>query len=161
MTVNVYVVVLVGETLTEMPLVTLILPGVITPVPFTKILVKLTEPPTVMFELSVERLVMAGAAPTATVADDVTDVPAKFVTVSVYVVEDVGETVTGVPLVTAMLPGVITPVPFEKMAVRLAELPVVMDVGLAMKLLIVGAGSTATVVVWVTDVPSGFVTVSV
>jgi hypothetical protein len=37
-----------------------------------------------------------------------------FVTVNVYVVVDVGEMVIGVPLVTIMFPGVMTPVPPEK-----------------------------------------------
>jgi hypothetical protein len=37
-----------------------------------------------------------------------------LVTVTVYVVVVVGERVIGVPLVTGMFPGVITPVPPEK-----------------------------------------------
>jgi len=73
----------------------------------------------------------------------------------------VGETVTGVPLVTAILPGVITPVPLEKVAVRLAELPVVMAATLEAKLLIIGAGMTVTVTVLLVVTPSRLVTVRV
>ena len=75
----------------------------------------------------------------------------------------VGPTFTGVPLVTVMLPGVITPVPFEKSAVRLAPLPpAVIDEGLARKLVMVGGGYTVTVAVCVIAVPTaGGVTVRV
>ena len=45
-----------------------------------------------------------------------------------------GETVTATPLVAAMLPGVMTPVPLEKMPVSCEVDPAVMDEGLAVKL---------------------------
>jgi hypothetical protein len=73
----------------------------------------------------------------------------------------VGLTLTAVPLVTARLPGVITPVPFAKTAVRLELPPAPIDVGLATKLLIVGAGVTVIVAVCVTAEPLDGVTVSV
>jgi hypothetical protein len=78
-------------------------------------------------------------------------------------VVEVGLTLKGVPLVTAILPGVTTPVPPVKSAVKL-ELPpeVVMVAGLAVKLEIVGTGSTVTVAICVAfTVPTGGVTVSV
>ena len=68
---------------------------------------------------------------------------------------------TGVPLVTLMLPGVMTPVPFENAAVKLVEFPTVMVAGDDTKLAMEGAGTTFTVAVAVTAVPARFVTVSV
>jgi hypothetical protein len=73
----------------------------------------------------------------------------------------VGLTLTAVPLVTVRLPGVITPVPFAKTAVRFALVPSEIAVGFAPKLVIVGGGTTVTVVVCVTAVPLVGVTVSV
>ena len=58
-------------------------------------------------------------------------------------------------------PGVITPVPFAKTPVKVALWPAVIVVGLATKLLIVGAGFTVMVTVAVTAVPLAGVTVSV
>src|SRR6202044_1581660 len=84
------------------------------------------------------KLVIAGAGSTVTVAVPVTAVPVLGVTVSVYVVVDAGLTLTGVPLVTAILPGVIMPVPLVKSAVRLELDPAAIVVGLAVKLLIAG-----------------------
>jgi hypothetical protein len=55
------------------------------------------------------------------------------------VVVVVGLTLTGVPLVTARLPGVITPVPFAKTAVRLELAPAPIVAGFAVKLVIDGA----------------------
>jgi len=49
-----------------------------------------------------------------------------------------GETFTGVPLVTVRFPGVITPVPFSKTAVRVADSPTVIVVGFASKLAMEG-----------------------
>jgi len=49
---------------------------------------------------------------------------------------------TGAPLVTAILPGVRTPVPPEKMAERFALLPAVMVEGVAVKEEILGAATT-------------------
>ena len=73
----------------------------------------------------------------------------------------VGLTLTGVPLVTVRLPGVITPVPLAKTAVRLELPPIAMVTGFAIKLVIDGAGTTVTVAVWVIAVPVGGVTVRV
>jgi hypothetical protein len=73
----------------------------------------------------------------------------------------VGLTLSGVPLVTGMLPGVITPVPFAKTPVKLALPPGPTVVGLATKLVMVGAASTITLVVAVTAAPTGGVTVRV
>ena len=74
---------------------------------------------------------------------------------------DVGLTVTPTPLVSVRLPGVMTPVPFAKTPVRVALDPVVMVVGIATKLVIVGAGFTVMVAVAVTAVPLVGVTVRV
>jgi hypothetical protein len=63
------------------------------------------------------------------------------------VVVAVGFTLTGVPLVTARLPGVITPVPPEKSAVRLALPPALIVVGLAAKLVITGVTAAVTVTI--------------
>jgi hypothetical protein len=49
-----------------------------------------------------------------------------------------GDTLTGAPLLAAMLPGVITPVPFVKTPVRVADAPAAIDVGLTAKLVMVG-----------------------
>jgi hypothetical protein len=77
----------------------------------------------------------------------------------------VGLTLTAVPLVTGRFPGVITPVPPAKTAVRLVLPPAVIVVGLAPKLVIVGAvgtGFTVTIAVCVIAVPAaGGVTVRV
>jgi hypothetical protein len=77
------------------------------------------------------------------------------------VVVVVGLTLTGVPLMAVRLPGVITPVPPVKVAVRLLLVPLAMVAGLATKLVITGTGTTVTVAVCVIAVPSGGVTVSV
>jgi hypothetical protein len=73
----------------------------------------------------------------------------------------VGLTLTAVPLVTGRLPGVITPVPLAKTAVRFELPPAVIVAGLATKLVIVGAGLTVIVAVCVTAAPLVGVTVSV
>jgi hypothetical protein len=73
----------------------------------------------------------------------------------------VGLTLTAVPLVTAILPGVITPVPLAKTAVRPELPPARIDVGLATKLVIIGAGFTVIVAVCVTALPLVGVTVRV
>jgi hypothetical protein len=65
--------------------------------------------------------------------------PAGFVTVRIYIVVCAGETLTAVPLVTVIFPGVMTPVPLAKTPVRLADPPAVTAVGLAVKLVIVGS----------------------
>lgn len=56
-----------------------------------------------------------------------------------------GVTVMATPLVTVILPGVTTPVPPVKTAVKLELLPTVMVAGLAVKLVIEGAALTVTV----------------
>ena len=63
----------------------------------------------------------------------------------------VGVTLTGVPLVAAMFPGVMTPVPPANMPVKLADPPAVIDAGFAMKLVIVGAAGTTGFTVTVVD----------
>lgn len=88
-------------------------------------------------------------------------VPTGGVTVSVYVVVVVGLTLTGVPLVTERLPGVIIPVPPAKTAVNWELDPELIVAGLAAKLVIVGTGLTVTVAGAVTAVPVVGVTVSV
>jgi hypothetical protein len=52
-----------------------------------------------------------------------------------------GVTLTAVPLVAEMFPGVITPVPLVKTPVRPADAPAVTAVGLAVKLVMVGCGT--------------------
>ena len=59
------------------------------------------------------------------------------------------------------MPGVITPVPLAKTAVMLELVPAAIVAGFATKLVIVGAGTTVTVTVWVIAVPVGGVTVRV
>ena len=54
----------------------------------------------------------------------------------------VGETVTGVPLVTAPTELLTLPVPLLKSAVRVVEVPVVMVAAARVKLVIDGAGTT-------------------
>jgi len=78
-------------------------------------------------------------------------------------VVDVGETFTGVPLVTAIAPGVIEPVPPVNTAVSVVELPVTIVANAGVKLVIAGAGTTVTIAVnvVVAGVVAAFVTVSV
>jgi hypothetical protein len=82
----------------------------------------------------------------------------------VYVVVELGLTVTTAPLVTARFPGVIMPVPPVKTAVRLLLAPEAIDAGVAVKLEMLGdatAGVTVTVSDRVTADPLVGVTVSV
>jgi hypothetical protein len=108
-------------------------------------------------------LVMDGGTCTVTDAVEVTEAGtvAELVTVRVYVVVDVGETLTGVPLVTAPTPWSTLPVPPLNIAVRVVELPVTIVATPDVKLVIAGAGTTVTRAVLVTAVPAAFVTVSV
>ena len=131
-----------GFTLTGVPLVTPIFPGVMTPVPFENVAVRPDEFPAVMVAGDDTKLAIEGVATTVTVAVDVTTVPVGPVTVSVYVVVAEGVMLTGVPLMTAILPGVMTPVPFVNMAARLDEAPVVMVAGEGAKLAIDGVVET-------------------
>jgi hypothetical protein len=147
-------VVAVGLTLTGVPLVTVRLPGVITPVPFANTPVRFVLAPYVIVVGLATKLVIVAAGFTVTVTIWVAGVPpAGGVTVRVYVVVAVGLTLTPAPLVTARLPGVITPVPFANTPVRLALAPALIVAGLATKLVIVGAGFTVTVTIWVIAVP--------
>lgn len=77
-------------------------------------------------------------AVTVTDTVSVIAVPLVGVTVRVYVVVVAGLTLTGVPLVTGILPGVITPVPLVNTPVRFVLDPAVIVDGLAVKLVMVG-----------------------
>jgi hypothetical protein len=72
-----------------------------------------------------------------------------------------GVTWTAVPVVTVRLPGVMTPEPPVKTAVRLDVEPAGMVDGMATKLVMAGTGSTVTVTVEVAAVPTVGVTVRV
>jgi hypothetical protein len=133
----------VGLTLTAVPLVTVRLPGVITPVPLAKTAVRLALPPTVIVAGFASKLVIVGAGTTVTVAVAVTAAPLVGVTVRVYSVVVAGLTLTPVPLVTARFPGVITPVPFTNTPVNVALAPAVMVVGFATKLEMEATGGGA------------------
>jgi len=109
-------------------------------------------------------VIVAVTAPllTVTVACEVAfTVPTGGVTVRMYVVDVVGLTLTGVPLVTEIFPGVIMPVPPVKSPVRLELLPPAIVVGAAVKLEMTGTGSTVTVASFVAGVPPFGVTVKV
>jgi hypothetical protein len=79
-------------------------------------------------------------AVTVTVAVAVAGVPLLGVTVKVYVVVVVGLTVTAVPLIAAMLPGVIIPEPPLNVGIKLELAPAVIVDGVAVKPLIRGGG---------------------
>jgi hypothetical protein len=129
----------VGVTLTAVPLVAAIFPGVITPVPPVKTPVRLVVPPAVtVVGLATKRVIAGAAALTVTVAVCTAEPPEVFVTVRIYVVVWIGETLTDVPLVTLMFPGVMTPVPLVKTPVKPVDPPAVTAVGLAAKLVIIG-----------------------
>jgi hypothetical protein len=74
----------------------------------------------------------------------------------------VGETLTDVPLIAVISPGVITPAPPAKTPVKLDVPPAVIVAGLATKLVIAGAAAfTVTVAVCATELPEVFVTVRI
>jgi hypothetical protein len=78
------------------------------------------------------------------------------------VVVAVGLTLTPLPLVTEIFPGVMTPAPLENTPVRVLLAPAVIVAGLATKLVMVGTlAVTVTVAVCVTAVPVVGVTVRV
>jgi len=154
-------VVTVGLTLISVPLVAARLPGVITPVPFAKTAVRSELAPAAIVVGFATKLAIVGAGTTVTVTVRVIAVPTGGVTVRVYVVVVAGLTLTPVPLVTARLPGVIIPVPLAKTAVRVELPPKVIVAGFATKLLIVGAGTTVSVAIWIIAVPAELVTVRV
>ena len=140
--------VVVGLTLTAIPLVTVMLPGVITPVPLAKTPVRLELTPAVIFAGLATKLVMVGAgtlAVTVTITAWAIAVPIVGVTVSVYVVVLAGLTLTAVPLVTGIFPGVIMPVPSANTPVRLELAPAAIVIGLATKLVMVGVDAALTV----------------
>ena len=80
-----------GEIVVAPPEVTVMLPGVITPVPPENVGVSVVEFPDVMVEAPAVRDVAVGAATTVTVAEAVDWMPPS-VTVSTYVVVTLGET---------------------------------------------------------------------
>jgi hypothetical protein len=137
----------VGDTETPFPLVTTPTPWSTLPFPLLNVGVRVVEfPETIVSEVAV-KLVMIGAGTTVTVAVIVTvaGVVAALVTVNVYVVVDAGETVTGVPLVTAPTLLLTLPVPPLNTAVNVVELPAVIVCEAAVKLVIAGAATTFSV----------------
>lgn len=74
---------------------------------------------------------------------------------------DAGETVTGVPLVTAPTPLSTLPVPLVNTPVKVVEVPAVIVAAADTKLVMAGAGTTVTVACLVTDAPAVFETVRV
>ena len=97
-------VVAVGVTVVGIPPLTAPMPLSIAPAPFAKTAVNVVELPLVIIDDPAVKLVITGAGTTVTVTFAVTLVPNEFVTVSVYVVVDVGETLTPSPLVAAPTP---------------------------------------------------------
>jgi hypothetical protein len=102
--------------------------------------VRVELPPEEMAVGLADSVTVGAAGFTVTVAVWVAAAPAAFVTVREYIVVTGGVTLTVCPLVTAMFPGAMTPVPLAKTAVKLEELPVVIAAGLAVKLVMAGAG---------------------
>ena len=96
--------------------------------------VRVELPPEEMVVGLADSVTVGAAGFTVTVAVWVAAAPAAFVTVREYIVVTGGVTLTVCPLVTAMFPGAMTPVPLAKTAVKLEELPVVIAAGLAVKL---------------------------
>ena len=102
--------------------------------------VRVELPPEEMVVGLADSVTVGAAGFTVTVAVWVAAAPAAFVTVREYIVVTGGVTLTVCPLVTSMFPGAMTPVPLAKTAVKLEELPVVIAAGLAVKLVMAGAG---------------------
>lgn len=142
-TVSVYVVVAVGLTLTAVPLVTEILPGVITPMPLANAPVRFELDPEVIVDGLAVKLVMVGndvLAFTVTVLLDGEEVPPAPVQVKVYVVVLVGETLC-VPLVGSgpfQPPLAVHEVAFVLDQESVELLPAVIVAGFAAKLVMVG-----------------------
>ena len=108
--------------------------------------VSLVEVPAVIVAAREVKLVITGAGTTVTMAWAVTEVPAAFVTVRVYVVVAAGDTLTPVPpLLIAPTLLLTLPVPLLNTAVSFVEVPAVIEAGLGPKLVIVGAGTTVSV----------------
>jgi hypothetical protein len=150
-----------GVTVLATPLDTEPTPLFTLAVPFAKTAVNALDPPCFTELGEATKLVIVGAATTVTPTVRMTEVPAAFVTVKVYVVVTIGETEVGAPLDTAMFPGVITPEPPANTPVRVVDVPAVIGDAAAVKLVIVGAATTVTAAVCVVAVPAAFVTVSV
>jgi hypothetical protein len=147
-TVRVYVVVVAGETFTAVPLVmafTPLLTVAVPPGPALNTAVSVVEFPAVMLASPAVKLVITGTGTTVTVAVEVTAVPAALVTVRVYVVVAAGVIFTAVPLVTVPTLVSIEPLPPLKTAVSVVEVPSVIVVFAAAKLVITGAATTVTV----------------
>ena len=134
-----------GETVTAVPLV--IAPTLLLtlPVPPLKTAVKVVDPPAVIIAAAGVKLVIAGAATTVTVTCLVAVEFAALVTVKVYVVVVVGETLTGVPLVTAPTPLLTLPVPLLNIAVNVVDEPEVIVAAVPVKLVATGAGKIVSV----------------
>ena len=123
------------------PLVRVTLPGLRTPVPPEKTAVALmTSPGEKIFE-GKSKLLITGPANTVTVAVVVAVTPTLLVTVRVYAVVVVGETVIAVPEVTVVLPGVIRPIPLLKTGVRVVEVPAVILAAPAVSEVAIGPGT--------------------
>jgi hypothetical protein len=106
--------------------------------------VRVAVPPEIIVVGLATKLVMvAGFGSMVTVVDFVTAVPVEGVTVRVYVVVDVGETLIAVPLVigTTVLSAEseTDPVPLVNTPVSAAFPPEAISVGFAVKLVMVGA----------------------
>ena len=112
-----------------------------TPVPPEKTAVALmTSPGEKIFE-GKSKLLITGPTNTVTVAVVVAVTPTLLVTVRVYAVVVVGETVIAVPEVTEVLPGVIRPIPLLKTGVRVVEVPAVILAAPAVSEVAIGPGT--------------------
>jgi len=122
------------------------LPGVITPVPPVKSGVKLALlPATIVIGAAVKLEINGTGSTVIVVCCAAAAPPPAGVTVKVYVVVVVGLTLTGVPLVGTMLPGVITPEPPLNTGIKLELDPASIVEGLAPKPLISGGGPVLVV----------------
>src|SRR5207237_275173 len=117
------------------------------PLPLENTAVSVVDVPAVMVLCAAVNEVMLGGGTTLTVALANAIVPAALVTVSVYVVVEAGDTVTGVPEVTAPMPLLTLPLPLENTGLSVVELPAVIVVAAAANWLMTGARTTVTVTV--------------
>jgi hypothetical protein len=123
-----------------------LLAGVITPVPPVKSGVRLELFPAAIVVGVAVKLEITGTGSTMIVVCCVAAVPPPAgVTVKVYVVFAVGLTLTAVPLVAAMLPGVIRPEPPLNTGIKLELDPASIVEGVAPKPLISGGGPVLVV----------------
>jgi hypothetical protein len=103
-----------------------------------------------------------GGGATVTTTCAVTESPAGLVTVRVYVVLACSPPVFApTPLLMLPIPLLMVPVPSVKIAVRVALVPALIVGGLAVKLTMVGNGTTVTSTCAVTESRFGFHTVKV